>query len=89
MRTLVICGLQDAIWVTLLEPSAAEKVRPRLRGNNQADLVGQPARHAVNVRLSFLGANLNPKIVPFDRLPTKGSYFISLPVTAGKFAALG
>lgn len=43
---------EEAIWVTILEPSG------------------------VNLRLSFVGANPQPHLRPFDRLETSISYFI-------------
>jgi hypothetical protein len=33
-------------------------------------------RKAVNIKLSFVGANPHPRIEPFDRLDTVVSYFI-------------
>ena len=71
---------EDALWVTVLEPGdeGAEE-----QGGEGAE-VHFPARlytsapqpqKAVNIRLSFPGANPHPRLEPFDRLDTHVSYF--------------
>ena len=49
----------DAIWTTLLESPHQEADAPQ----------------GVHLKLSFVGANPSPRLVPFERLDTHASYF--------------
>lgn len=51
---------QDALWLTVLEPTTEPSAFPT---------------QGVNLRLSFPGATPNPRLEPFDPLPTTISYF--------------
>ena len=81
------CGWpRDALWLTIVEreqrchPSASSgqavgtfrsaTCQPLLTWNHVK------TRNAVNVKLSFPGANPQPVLEPFDRLDTHVSYFI-------------
>lgn len=73
---------EDAIWVTVVERAADNVARSDVgmlarfdpeRVNVQRDNV---QRKAVNIKLSFAGANPYPRIELFDRLDTVVSYFI-------------
>jgi hypothetical protein len=65
----------DALWLTLLEADPAPAQEPGTPGWEEASAQPPPSR-AVNVRLSFVGANPNPDLVPFGRLEAKVSYFL-------------
>ena len=71
---------EDAIWITVLE--ARETSRPVDRGadpalrrssENQEELA---PRRGVNIKLSFVGANPQPRMETFQRLDTTVSYFL-------------
>ncbi|MBI2864483.1 MAG: SBBP repeat-containing protein [Chloroflexi bacterium] len=81
---------EDAVWFTLRERRQTEtgSVDPtdRLGFGNRVGLAATngpdhfedmttPPVKAVNLKLSFVGANPNPVIEPFDRLDTHVSYF--------------
>jgi hypothetical protein len=72
---------QDALWVTVLEPGdggAEGQGGEGAGGHSPARLytsAPQPQK-AVNIRLSFPGAEPHPRLEPFDRLDTRVSYFI-------------
>jgi hypothetical protein len=67
---------EDAIWITVIERAdeavADSRVDPTARVHPQRANVERenPQRKRANVRLSFVGANLHPRIEPFDRLDT-------------------
>lgn len=68
---------RDAVWIALLQQPRREG-RPDFRsledfGSLSADI--QP-RQGVNLRLSFVGANPQPRLQPFNRLDTHVSYFL-------------
>ncbi|MEK7785488.1 MAG: hypothetical protein AAB658_08720, partial [Chloroflexota bacterium] len=74
----VINFAPDALQVTLLEPLP----QPDLTNGRPPDpfairhLEAETPRSVVNLRLSFTGANPNPKIVGIDPLATRVAYFI-------------
>jgi len=68
---------EDAVWVTVLEQGSKET-------SEQVDKKVLPIRDpqskiqnrkGVNLKLSFVGANPHPRLVPFNRLDTHVSYF--------------
>ena len=76
---------EDALWLTIVEPGdrsqgsgdreqGAERfsVAPAEQGAAR----GSVPQKAVNLRVSFPGANPQPVLEPFDRLDTHVSYFI-------------
>ena len=66
---------EDAIWLTVVEP-LSEDTHSHLdleRAGPQP--AGQPRRGA-NIKLSFVGANPNPVLEPFNRLDTAVSYLL-------------
>jgi hypothetical protein len=71
----------DAIWVTVLEPLAASG-QPSTNPQNapaKSPIENRKSeirnRKGVNLRLSFVGANPQPHLEPFNRLDTHVSYF--------------
>jgi hypothetical protein len=81
----------DAIWITLVEPRKPSE--PREKGGlfpfREEE---EKPRKAVNIRISFPGANPNARLEPFGRLDMVVSYFIgndpakwrvAVPVWAG------
>lgn len=63
---------EDAIWLSQVEGS-----RSKVQGWRADEPDLQPATsQAVNLRLSFPGANPHPTLEPFDRLDTHVSYFL-------------
>ena len=64
----------DAIWFTLLEQGSRQE-----EGQPQASLPSHPSTRqpdtVVNLKLSFPGANPQPRLEPFERLGTHVSYF--------------
>lgn len=67
---------EDALWITLFErPSEETEVQGRGAPVQLRTAAPQPAK-GVNLKLSFAGANLNPRLEPFNRLDTHVSYFI-------------
>jgi hypothetical protein len=71
----------DAIWITVLEAGKTSRQvdkGPELdpaRGLSPEDDEDQAARRGVNIRLSFVGANPQPRIETSDRQETTVSYF--------------
>src|SRR3972149_6366798 len=69
---------EDAIWFTVLDHPQAAPSQPMATPTPAPS--GQPYKDAprkgVNVKLSFIGANLHPRLEPFNRLDTHISYFI-------------
>ena len=60
----------DAMWITVVERSHVDMLeRFNVKRKDEA-------RRAVNLKLTFPGANPHPRIEPFDRLETVVSYFI-------------
>ncbi len=71
---------EDAIWIAVMEAGETSRqvdrvTDPVLRGT-QEEQEEPAARRGVNVRLSFVGANSQPRMETFDRLDTTISYFI-------------
>lgn len=69
---------EDAIWITMMEPEARDQSSDLRRGmpaEFEPPTSGQP-RHGVNIKLSFVGANPQPRLEAYDRLDTVLSYFI-------------
>lgn len=69
----------DALWITILEPSDQVSQSRDFAGKHVIpfpDLINPRSGTGVNVRLSFIGANPNPRLEPFGRLNTRVSYFI-------------
>jgi hypothetical protein len=65
----------DALWVTLMKPAPEANSKSGLEGlsaTNQA-AAGRRSRR-VAIKLSFIGANPQPRLEPFDRLDTNISY---------------
>ncbi len=64
---------EDAIWLTLIEATAAHSLTVRSRGSGAA----APAYlgKGVHIKLTFPGANPHPHLEPFNRLETHVSYF--------------
>ncbi len=67
----------DALWITVVD-----EVEPETQRANERPPFADPiaptepiTRTGVNIKLSFPGANPNPRMEPFDRLDTKISYF--------------
>jgi hypothetical protein len=67
---------EDGIWVTVLEKPPRPKEPLQARRWDQAAGAEEPPRKAVNIKLSFPGANPHPRLEPFHRLDTVVSYFI-------------
>ena len=72
---------EDALWVTVLEPGdggAEGQGGEGAEGHSSARFhTAAPQRgKAVNIRLSFPGAEPHPRLEPFNRLDTHVSYFI-------------
>jgi uncharacterized repeat protein (TIGR01451 family) len=64
---------EDALWLTRVTPPRVE-ASARPEGQLQAE--GQPApRQAVNLKLSFVGANAHPSLEPFNRQETVVHYY--------------
>ena len=73
---------EDALWVTVLEKAPAPDSSSDIAIETEFALpAGSKAtnsnklRKGVNIKLSFVGANLTPILEPFDRLDTHVSYF--------------
>ena len=77
---------EDAIWITMIgtgeaspEDLAADQM-PRMDEPfalpRESHGMPRPYTTGVNLRLSFPGASLHPRLEPFDRLETHVSYFI-------------
>jgi murein DD-endopeptidase MepM/ murein hydrolase activator NlpD len=64
----------DAVWITRLDAAAADPAFQPV-----PPLLGEPAAsgplQGLKLKLSFVGANPNPQIEPFDRLDTGVAYF--------------
>jgi hypothetical protein len=65
---------EDALWFTALGPSEAQTQNQEARPSTQSPI--STPRRGVNLKLSFAGANPQPRLVPFGRLDTHVSYFI-------------
>ncbi len=63
----------DALWLTVLEPRAAETAQAPDRLSTPAQ--PEAPRRGVNIKLSFVGANPHPRLEPFNRLDMHVSYF--------------
>jgi hypothetical protein len=72
----IIWLAEDGIWVTVLEKPPRPKEPLQARRWDQAAGAEEPPRKAVNIKLSFPGANPHPRMEPFYRLDTVVSYFI-------------
>ena len=71
---------EDAIWITVLEPGETSgqvdtALDSRLRWSPE-DREEPAPRSGVNIKLSFVGANPQPRIETFDRLDSTVSYFL-------------
>ncbi len=73
---------EDAIWITVVEPGETSRQVDRVDKETDPVLKGAledqeelAARRGVNIRLSFVGANPQPRLEAFDRLETKVGYF--------------
>lgn len=73
---------ENAIWLTVVEQSADEAggsaAGPSARfglDRGKVERENKP-RKAVNIQLSFVGANRHPRVEPFRRLETTVSYFV-------------
>ncbi len=65
---------EDALWVTALKQSGSG---PSSEESNRGDSAGPEALiSGANFKLSFVNANPNPIIEPYNRLETDTSYFI-------------
>lgn len=64
---------EDALWITVMEPVPATD--PMERRNRLTQAGEQESRNGVNIKLSFVGANPQPRLEPVDRLDTTVSYF--------------
>lgn len=69
---------EDAIWFTVLERPQTASSQPVVTSTPApSGRTYKPApREGVNVRLDFVGANLHPRLEPFNRLDTHISYFV-------------
>lgn len=67
---------EDALWFSVLEPpDPQDQLTNRTDEADPQALTSQPQR-GVNLKLSFPGANPNPRLEPFNPLNTAVSYFI-------------
>ena len=57
---------QEGLWFAVREPADAQAAR------DERDA----ARRVATAKVSFVGANPDPRLEPFDRLPTAVSYFV-------------
>lgn len=64
---------EDGLWITILEERSGEASAHSPPGLHTS--ASQPGK-GVNLKLSFVGANPHTRLVPFDRLNTKLSYFV-------------
>lgn len=69
---------ENALWFTVLEPSEPQTRDQRLNalkaGNVAPQATPSTPRRGVNLKLSFPGANPNPRLEPFNRLNTHVSF---------------
>jgi murein DD-endopeptidase MepM/ murein hydrolase activator NlpD len=61
----------DAIWITLLESATKQAGLPREPEEDSQS----PSRRGVHLKLSFVGANPNLRLMPFAELDTHVSFF--------------
>ena len=61
----------DALWFTLFEPPQADAQA----GDVPAGVTAASTQQGVNLRLSFVDANPQPQLEPFNRLDTRVAYF--------------
>lgn len=67
----------SAIWVTLLETlPLTDTAAWQATGSFQPISPRNSPREGVNLRISFVGANANPRITPFGPLDTSVSYYM-------------
>lgn len=68
---------EDALWVTVLAEldTAPQRFDDTVSFPTPLTLPAPAAQKGVNIKLSFDGANLHPRLVPFKRLDTRVSYF--------------
>ncbi|MCG3209295.1 MAG: hypothetical protein FOGNACKC_02916 [Anaerolineae bacterium] len=59
----------DGFWLAVVEPA------PAIDRANPAAFVEQTPRRSTRLKISFPGAKPHPRLEPFNRLPTKVSYF--------------
>jgi len=69
---------EDGIWITVQEPAPPQ---PQDSGEEARSLLDRraeesQARHGVNLKLTFPGANPHPRLEPFNRLKAHVSYFL-------------
>jgi len=64
---------EDAPWITAMERIDGDP--PGLESLAGLTTDDQP-RRAINIKLSFVGANPHPRLERFDRLDTHVSYFL-------------
>ena len=75
---------EDAVWVTVIEPSVSEPHSLSVEANGELhpfpggmNAISEPNLHkGVNIKLSYDGANPHPSFEPFNRLGMHVSYFI-------------
>jgi YVTN family beta-propeller protein len=65
----------DALWFTLIEPAEPAGKTGEAPGELVAAQGRDTPQRGLNVRLSFTGANPEPRLEPFNRLDTRVSYF--------------
>jgi len=70
----IIWLTEDGIWVTV--PEKPPRPKEPLQARRKEAWAEEPPRKAVNIKLSFPGANPHPRLEPFHRLDTVVSYFI-------------
>lgn len=64
----------SALWITLLEPTQPDAQIQGLSESPNANLQAPPSR-GLSLKLSFVNANPQPRLEPFQRLDTVISYF--------------
>ncbi|HUW13731.1 MAG TPA: SBBP repeat-containing protein [Anaerolineae bacterium] len=73
---------EDGIWITVLDERRRTEDEQQQLAIGISSLVGWPlparpsSPQAASLHLSFVGANSQPRLQPFDRLDSKISYFI-------------
>ncbi|MBN1219633.1 MAG: SBBP repeat-containing protein [Anaerolineae bacterium] len=65
----------DALWLTVLESQAVDPL-PEQAAISALTAAGNSSRQGVNLKLSFVDANPQPRLEPFQRLNTHISYFL-------------
>jgi hypothetical protein len=64
----------DAQWISLVEPPTPSGSLPQVGSDGPLDPT-RPAARRTNLKLSFVGANSQPHLEPFDRLDARFSFF--------------